>query len=129
MLVALPHQPPQPATTTVVATTAAAPPLLPAGLSGWVWYTAARMVHVFTHVGDPESDASRVLMLGYGFLTLVMVGARLAGRVYSHVYKYVHSYMLLLEKDIDTYILMHPKIAAGLCRRQHCRLVLLACYR
>lgn len=28
----------------------------------WEWYGLAKMVHVVPHVGDPASDASRVLV-------------------------------------------------------------------
>lgn len=28
----------------------------------WQWYSLAKMVHVVSHVGDPGSDASRVLV-------------------------------------------------------------------
>lgn len=31
------------------------------------------MMHIINHVGDPTADASRILVLGYGFLVLVMV--------------------------------------------------------
>ncbi len=44
-----------------------------AGWQGWLWYSLAKMMHVINHVGDPASDASRILILGYSFLVLVMV--------------------------------------------------------
>ncbi|WIA44152.1 hypothetical protein OEZ86_010489 [Tetradesmus obliquus] len=43
------------------------------GWQAWSWYSLSRLVHVLSHVGDPSADASRILMLGYGFLVLVMV--------------------------------------------------------
>ncbi|KAF8061162.1 eif3g-a [Scenedesmus sp. PABB004] len=43
------------------------------GWQSWLWYSLGKLVHVLTHVGDPGSDASRVVVLGYAFLVLVMV--------------------------------------------------------
>jgi hypothetical protein len=47
-------------------------PLL-SGTSQWMWYSMAKLMHVINHVGDPASDAARILILGYSFLALVMV--------------------------------------------------------
>lgn len=33
-----------------------------AGWQSWLWYSLAKVVHVIPHVGDPLSDASRVLV-------------------------------------------------------------------
>lgn len=53
------------------------------GLRGWSWYAMGKMVQMPTHVGDPKTWASRVLVLGYAFLALIMVhlftGERVAG--------------------------------------------------
>eukprot|EP00879_Flechtneria_rotunda_P013528 GHRR01014126.1.p1 GENE.GHRR01014126.1~~GHRR01014126.1.p1 ORF type:complete len:354 (+),score=77.98 GHRR01014126.1:511-1572(+) len=43
------------------------------GWQAWTWYSLAKLMHVVSHVGDPATDASRILVLGYGFLVLVMV--------------------------------------------------------
>ncbi|KAF8061164.1 hypothetical protein HT031_004626 [Scenedesmus sp. PABB004] len=43
------------------------------GLRGWSWYAMGKMVQVNTHVGDPQTWASRLLVLGYAFLALIMV--------------------------------------------------------
>eukprot|EP00878_Enallax_costatus_P029914 GHUV01032484.1.p1 GENE.GHUV01032484.1~~GHUV01032484.1.p1 ORF type:complete len:140 (+),score=13.83 GHUV01032484.1:1-420(+) len=43
------------------------------GLRGWSWYAMGKMVSMQTHVGDPKTWASRILVLGYAFLVLIMV--------------------------------------------------------
>ncbi|WIA23669.1 hypothetical protein OEZ85_000370 [Tetradesmus obliquus] len=43
------------------------------GLRGWSWYSMGKMVQVPTHVGDPKTWASKVLVLGYAFLALIIV--------------------------------------------------------
>eukprot|EP00879_Flechtneria_rotunda_P019430 GHRR01020408.1.p1 GENE.GHRR01020408.1~~GHRR01020408.1.p1 ORF type:complete len:473 (+),score=113.43 GHRR01020408.1:178-1419(+) len=43
------------------------------GWHQWVWYVLAKIFHVITHVGDPATDAARILVLGYAMLVLVMI--------------------------------------------------------
>lgn len=43
------------------------------GLRGWTWYVMGKMVLTQTHVGDPKTWASRILVLGYAFLVLIIV--------------------------------------------------------
>ncbi|WIA18264.1 hypothetical protein OEZ85_009732 [Tetradesmus obliquus] len=43
------------------------------GLRGWSWYTTAKLVQNTVQVGDPHTWASKVLVLGYAALTVVMV--------------------------------------------------------
>jgi hypothetical protein len=44
-----------------------------AGLSEWQYYTSTAILHIFNHVGDPLAPASRVLILCYAFLTLLLM--------------------------------------------------------
>ena len=43
------------------------------GLRGWRWYAMGKMVSMQTHVGDPKTWASRIMVLGYAFLALILV--------------------------------------------------------
>eukprot|EP00878_Enallax_costatus_P007397 GHUV01007746.1.p1 GENE.GHUV01007746.1~~GHUV01007746.1.p1 ORF type:complete len:512 (+),score=103.94 GHUV01007746.1:351-1886(+) len=43
------------------------------GLRGWSWYAMGKMVSMQTHVGDPKTWASRLMVLGYAFLALILV--------------------------------------------------------
>jgi len=39
----------------------------PKGLGGWMWAVWAKMMFVPSHVGDPQTWASRIIMLGCEF--------------------------------------------------------------
>eukprot|EP00882_Tetradesmus_deserticola_P028965 GHRQ01032318.1.p1 GENE.GHRQ01032318.1~~GHRQ01032318.1.p1 ORF type:complete len:185 (+),score=22.72 GHRQ01032318.1:151-705(+) len=52
------------------------------GLRGWSWYSMCKMVQVPTYVGDPRTWASKVLILGYAFLALIMVSTLLGCAVW-----------------------------------------------
>lgn len=43
------------------------------GIRNWSWYIAGQMVNFQTHVGDPKTWGSRVLVLGWAFLVLILV--------------------------------------------------------
>lgn len=43
------------------------------GLRGWSWYCMSKMVQLQAHVGDPRTWASRIMVLGYAFLALILV--------------------------------------------------------
>jgi hypothetical protein len=53
------------------------------GLRGWSWYSMGKMVQVPTHVGDPKTWASKVLILGYAFLALIIVSLSAASTLLS----------------------------------------------
>ncbi|GBF93621.1 hypothetical protein Rsub_06343 [Raphidocelis subcapitata] len=43
------------------------------GLQGWSWYSWSQMMHIHAHIGDPATWGSRVLVLAYGFLIVILV--------------------------------------------------------
>lgn len=43
------------------------------GLRNWGWYMAGQLVSFQTHVGDPKTWGSRVMVMGWGFLVLILV--------------------------------------------------------
>eukprot|EP00775_Hariotina_reticulata_P007278 gene7278-7491_t len=43
------------------------------GLRGWFWYFVAKAFHFVPNVGDPQTWASRILVLGVGWTALIMV--------------------------------------------------------
>jgi hypothetical protein len=47
--------------------------LCAAGLSEWQYYTSTAVLHIMNHVGDPLAPASRVLILCYAFLALLLI--------------------------------------------------------
>lgn len=64
-------------------------------------------MHVLSHVGDPSADASRILMLGYGFLVLVMVSmytATSASRITAEKLVHpVHGKKDLIGRKVETW--------------------------
>lgn len=39
----------------------------------WLWVSAAKVVMIYHHVGDPRTWVSKIVILAYGFLVLIMI--------------------------------------------------------